>query len=128
MGLQEKQIQNALETETIPKITEEMNGVTGGSVTVNVDWATFTTKEALQEIEYQVLGRVMEAVRNLCGDDFTKGVVAESFKAINVKNLDSNDNKSVSFADNALNIEANWADYSNIHTAGDIKSAFENGL
>jgi len=78
MGLEEKRMKQHLETEVIPTVSTEMGGCYGGEVSVDVDWETFTAKDSIQEIEHQVLGRVAEAVRELCSDDLAREAMQES--------------------------------------------------
>lgn len=128
MGLQEKKKQHDMESSIIPEINKEINEITGGDVTIDIDWASFTDVKAMQEIEHQVLGRIREALQVLCEDDFAKGMVKDGFKTIKVINLDSADGKSCTFADNTLTIQTTWADFGSIFTPGDIREVIEGGL
>lgn len=128
MGLQEKKKRHEVETELLPNVTTELKDVTGADIAVEIDWDTFTSADAMAELEHQVLGRTLEAVKTLCEDDFAKEAVQESFKTLYVKNLDSLDERKVEFADGTLTLQTNWLDFGNIFTPGDIRGALEAGL
>lgn len=128
MSLQEKKYQHTLETEIIPEINNTLNELIGAEVSINIIWDSFTDFKAMQEIHHQVLGRIEEAVRMLCKDDFAKNLLKDSFKSISVKQIESADNKKVEFSDNELRIQANWLDFGNIFTPEDIRTAIEAGL
>lgn len=128
MGLQEKKFRHTLETEIIPAINTALNELLGHPVTISIDWDSFPDMVTLQEIQYQILGRIEEAVRELCADDFAKKLVQEGFKAIKVKHVQTSSDKSIGFTDNTLSIQANWNDHFDIYTPGNIREAIENGL
>lgn len=128
MGLQEKKLQHALENEIVPESKKTISELIGSQADIEIDWASFNDIRSLQEIEHQVLGRVVEAVRNVCSDDFAKEAMKDGFKLIRVKNLDSADGKNVSFSDGTLGLETKWEDFGSIFTPGDIKQAIEAGL
>ena len=128
MGLEEKRMKQHLETEVVPGTVSEFSDIFGGSVDINIDWETFDTKDSIQEIEHQVLGRVVEAARNLCSDDMAKEAMQESFKTVYVKNLESTDDKMLDFSDGKLTMQTTWKDFGSIFTPGDIRTKIEEGL
>lgn len=128
MGLEEKRMKQHLETEVIPGITAEMGGIYNGETSIDIDWDTFDAKDSIQEIEHQVLGRVLEAVKTLCSDDMAKEAMQESFKSVYVKNLESKDDRLVDFADGKLTLQTTWKDFGSIFTPGDIREKIEAGL
>lgn len=128
MGLQEKKLQHTLENEVVPETSKAISELTGGQAKIEIDWNSFSDIKSLQEIQHQVLGRVVEAVRDVCNDDFAKEAMKDGFKLIRVKNLDSADGKIISFSDGALGLETKWEDFGSIFTPGDIKQAIEAGL
>ncbi len=128
MGLEEKRMKQYLEAEVIPTVSTEMGGCYGGDVSIDIDWETFTAKDSIQEIEHQVLGRVAEAVRELCSDDLAKEAMQESFKTVYVKNLENTDDRKLDFADGKLTLQTTWADFGSIFTPADIRGKIEEGL
>jgi len=128
MGLEEKRMKQHLEAEVIPAVSTEMSGCFGGEVSVEIDWETFTVKDSIQEIEHQVLGRVAEAVRDLCSDDLAKEAMQESFKSVYVKNLETTDDRKLDFSDAKLTLQTTWADFGSIFTSNDIRAKIEEGL
>lgn len=128
MGLQEKKLQHTLENEVVPESKKTISELTGSQTEIEIDWASFSDMKSLQEIEHQVLGRVVEAVRDVCSDDFAKEAMQGNFKLLRVKNLDSADDKKASFSDGSLSLEAKWEDFGAIFTPGDIRQAIEAGL
>ncbi|MEJ2611818.1 MAG: hypothetical protein P8179_17510 [Candidatus Thiodiazotropha sp.] len=128
MGLEEKKMRNTLEKEIIPEVSTDLKAALGTDVEIKINWDSFEAIDSLREIQHQVLGRIVEGVKSLCEDDFAKGEAAEQFKTIEVNNLSSLDDKKVEFANNTLTIQTTWADFGNIFTPGDIKSAIEAGL
>jgi len=128
MGLEEKRMKQHLEAEVIPKVSKEIGDCYGGDVSIDIDWETFTTKDAIQEIEHQVLGRVTEAVKKLCSDDLGKEAMKESFKAVYVKNLENKDDRKLDFTEGKLTLQTTWADFGSIFTPGKIRAQIEEGL
>lgn len=129
MGLEEKRHIKILQDNVIPEFIKGFNAASGGSVTVNIDWDSFDSKEALQEVEHQVLGRILSAVRDLCReDDLAKEAVQEGLKTVTVKNLASAVDKRLNFRDGTLHIEAEWRNYSDIFSAFDIRKTITAGL
>jgi len=128
MGLEEKRMKQHLENEVIPGVTEEMGGIYNGETAIEIDWNTFDAKDSIQEIEHQVLGRVIEAVRTLCSDDMAKEAMQESFKSVYIKNLENKDDRLLEFADGKLTLQTTWKDFGSIFTPGDIREKIEAGL
>jgi len=128
MGLEEKRMKQHLETEIVPNAAAEINGVFDGETAIDIDWDTFDAKDSIQEIEHQVLGRVVEAVKTLCSDDMAKEAMKESFKSVYVKNLENKDDRLLDFADGKLTLQTTWKDFGSIFTPGDIREKIEAGL
>ncbi len=128
MGLQEKKQRHMYETEIVPEATEEMKSITGVDVTVDIDWDTFGDSNAIAELQHQALGRIVEALRDLCRDDFAKEAVQEGFKRVFITNLESLDDRKVEMVDGSLTLQTVWADYYNHFSSGDIRQAIEAGL
>ena len=128
MGLEEKRMKQNLENDVIPAVSAEMGECYGGNVAIEIDWETFLTKDSIQEIEHQVLGRVSEAVKTLCSDDMAKEAMQEGFKTVFVKNLESTDDRMCTFAEGKLTLQTTWSDFGSIFTPGDIREKIEEGL
>lgn len=103
MGLREKQQVRRYQEEVLPEIRARLREITGGDIAIAVDWSTFeNSAEALDQLEHQGLGRIVDAVRGTCYNDFGKQVVREGLKTITVVDVPTVADKRVTFADGVL--------------------------
>ncbi len=128
MGLAEKRIRQDLETRVIPEAIGEFNKLCGGELRIDIDWDSFDSKDSLQEIEHQVIGRVISEIRNLCTDDLAKEAVAESLACLRIKNLENADGRQILLQDKTLSMQTHWQNFGDIFSWDDIREAIETKL
>ncbi len=106
MGLRERrQVQN-YQTTIIPEVRAELQQLAGGAeIAVEIDWSTFENNaEALDQLQHQALGRVVDAVRRICIDDLGKDAIRQGLKVVAVTNVPTVAEKGISFADGRLEV------------------------
>src|SRR5579871_3360123 len=106
MGLREKQQVRRYQEEVLPAIRAMLREITGGGeFAIEVDWSTFeNSAEALDQLEHQCLGRIVDAVRSTCYNDFGKQVVREGLKTIKVADVPTVTEQRVTFAHGVLEV------------------------
>lgn len=128
MGLEDKRFKKQMENETLPEIARQLAEIVGKDIEIDIDWESFNTKESMQEIEHQVFGRVLEAMRAVAVDDIGKEALQESMNSVSVKNLESKENRSCTFEAGTLLLQTDWTDFWSIFSAEDIKDILEEAL
>ncbi len=128
MALEDKRFKQSLTTEVLPEIVKELSDVVGGDVEIDIDWESFTSKESMQEIQHQVFGRVLEALRAIAVDDIGKEALQESMKAVSVIHLPSKDKRECTFEKGCLKLQTDWTDFWSIFSAADIQEIMEKEL
>jgi hypothetical protein len=128
MGLDEKRRTKEIQDETIPKFKTEFKQVTdGGTINVEVDWATFTTMDALGMLPSAVLGYFMTAVKDCCRDAVGKEAVRDGLKTLTIKNQPEKTGKIAQLENGTFRFEACFGE-GQYFTDTDLKDAISAGL
>ncbi len=128
MALEDKRFLHLLNTEILPKIAEQITESVGAEVEIDIDWESFSSKESMQEIEHQVFGRVLEALKAIAVDDIGKDALKESLKSISVIHLASKEDRACTFDKGCLTLQTDWTDFWSIFSAADIQKIMEEEL
>ncbi|MHC9543189.1 MAG: hypothetical protein AB9903_27070 [Vulcanimicrobiota bacterium] len=130
MGLQEKRRIKMLQDEVLPSVRDEIKALSGADIEWEVDWESLAhSMEALDNIEYQGIRRVLDALRKICYDDIGKEAVLAGLRKIVIKNHDSAGEKRVVFNDAILAVDGAWgAGWDGYPAEDEIKKLLEEGL
>jgi predicted extracellular nuclease len=106
MGLIEKRLIKQGQDEWIPEANKDLQEITGGQHTFDVDWKTFETDEVgLNNVRNQGIRRITSAFRLICADDLGKEVCGESIKTVQVRDTANIPEKGVSLKDGVLTVQ-----------------------
>ncbi len=107
MGLRERRQVQHYQTTVIPEVRAELQRLAGGAeIAIEIDWSTFeNSAEALDQLEHQALGRVVDAVRRICIDDLGREAVRAGLKVVAIIDVPTVAEKGISFADGRLEVQ-----------------------
>ncbi len=126
--LELRRLINDLKEQKLPNQIVQLEALLGYKVAWEVDWNSFgTNAEALDNLEYQGFGRVVDAVRIISADSIGKQALKGAVKKLIFRNILSNADKQIMFKDGVLKVFAAWGagEYPQVQ---EIKGALENGL
>ena len=110
MGLNERRKIEELKTTTFPQRVKEIEEICGKAVPYEVDWNSISDDaEALNFIDNISCHRLNMALRIICQDDMGKEAIRETVKKIKLKNVKGIGEKSLGFADGALDMQCAYA-------------------
>jgi hypothetical protein len=96
MGLREKKATKQYQEGTFVATKEKLDGLLGFNIDIEVDWESLqeegysdSYEEFWTKVYFQPL---MNALTELCADDFSKDAVAGGLKKIQIKNASGNSN------------------------------------
>jgi len=130
MGLQEKRRIKMLQDEVLPSVRDEIKSLCGADIDWEVDWESLAgSMEALDNIEYQGIRRVLDVLRRICYDDIGKEAVQAGLKKVVVKNHESAGDKKIDFRDAVLTVDGAWgAGWDGYPAEDELKKILEDGL
>jgi len=130
MGLLEKRKIKELQDVTLPERTAELTEITGGSISYDIDWASFSDDlEGLNFMDNLSCHRTNMALRVICSDDLGKEAVQESLKTIKLKNVKTKPEMQISFGDGVLEMHCAYALRTDgMYSDGEIRTVLLAGL
>jgi hypothetical protein len=127
MGLEEKRLIAEAQVKWIAEAKGYVQQYIGESPAFEVDWNSFTEKDAIMNFHFNGLGRVWEAVHDAAKDDFSKDAIKTGLKKIVMKNVPEANLIKVSGADGVLTVDAAYGK-SEYAAVADIRKAIEGML
>jgi hypothetical protein len=110
MGLAERRKIKELQDDVLPGRVKEIDEICGAPIPYEVDWESFSDDlEGLNFMDNVSCHRFNMALRVICQDDMGKEAIRETVKKIKLKNVKSLDDKSLGFADGALEMNCAYA-------------------
>ena len=110
MGLSEKRKIKELQETTFPERTAELAEITGGNLTYDVDWDSFSDDlEALTFLDNLSCHRTNMALRVICSDDLGREAVQEGLKTIKLKNVKTKEDMHIEFGAGVLEMHCAYA-------------------
>jgi hypothetical protein len=110
MGLAERRKIKELQDDVLPGRVKEIDEICGAPIPYEVDWESFSDDlEGLNFMDNVSCHRFNMALRVICQDDMGKEAIRDTVKKIKLKNVKSLDDKSLAFADGALEMNCAYA-------------------
>jgi hypothetical protein len=110
MGLAERRKIKELQDDVLPGRVKEIDEICGAPIPYEVDWESFSDDlEGLNFMDNVSCHRFNMALRVICQDDMGKEAIRDAVKKIKLKNVKSLDDKSLAFADGALEMNCAYA-------------------
>jgi hypothetical protein len=109
MGLEEKRLIAEAQDKWIAETKKQIADYSGATPEIEVDWATFTTKDAIMNFHYNGLGRIFEAVRDASKDDFSKSAIKEGLKKVVLRNVPEASQIKIAAEAGVLTVDAAYA-------------------
>lgn len=128
MNLSDRRIVKRTE-EKLPELQKEIHDLCGGGeIHIHIDFESFSADPpAIEEVEYNVIGEIINGLRSVCIDDLGKEAVREHLKKIDVKNIQEGE-KRVAFADGTLHVEGGWGKLGARVFEAEVKQVLEKSL
>ena len=130
MGLNERRKIKDLQDTTFPDRVKEIEEICGKPIPYDVDWNSLADDlEALNFIDNISCHRLNMALRIICQDDMGKEAVRDGLKLIKLKNVKTQGEKSLQFANGILEMHCAYALLSDgMFSDLEIRQALEKGL
>ena len=110
MGLAERRKIKELQDNVLPGRVKEIEEICGAPIPYDVDWESFSDDlEGLNFMDNVSCHRLNMALRVICQDDMGKEAIRETVKKIKLKNIKDKAEKSLGFADGALDMHCAYA-------------------
>jgi hypothetical protein len=110
MGLAERRKIKELQDNVLPGRLKEIEEICGAPIPYDVDWESFSDDlEGLNFMDNVSCHRLNMALRVICQDDMGKEAIRETVKKIKLKNVKGMGDKSLAFADGALEMHCAYA-------------------
>lgn len=110
MGLQEKRAYTAIEEQYVTEYQKELNAIVGKELPIQINWDTFEL-EHIKFVPSVCLQRLMDAMKEVCKDNFGKEAVQESMDKIEVNcivNEGAEENKKLDLSGKTFTLTACW--------------------
>lgn len=130
MGLPERRKIKELQDVTFPERVKEIEEICGAPIPYEVDWDSLSDDmEALNFIDNISCHRLNMALRVICQDDMGKEAVRESLKKVQLKNVKTRDQMSLTFAGGVLAMHCAYAQRTDgMFSDNEIRSLLEKNL
>jgi hypothetical protein len=110
MGLAERRKIKELQDDVLPGRVKEIEEICGAPIPYEVDWESFNDDlEGLNFMDNVSCHRLNMALRVICQDDMGKEAIRETVKKVKLTNVKGIGDKSLSFADGALEMHCAYA-------------------
>lgn len=116
--------------DALPEMQKNLNEIVQGKVAWDIDWQSFGSNiEAIQNLQYQGLDRILQAARGITSDSVGKASLKGAIKKISVANVNSMAEKRISFSKGLLELHGAWGlGWDGYPSVDQIRKAIENGL
>jgi hypothetical protein len=109
MGLIEKRLIKEAKDSWLPAEQKEIGEIAGGTVTLDINWASFESDEvALKNLHHLGVRKITNALRAVCTDDLGKEAVREQIKRIVVNNLTTPADATVTLENGAVTLSCTF--------------------
>src|SRR5579863_6225364 len=110
MGLEERRMIKELQDVTLPGRIKEIEEICGAAIPYDVDWTSLADDKAgLNFLDNLSCHRLNMALRVICSDELGKEAVREAVHKIRLRNVETADEKSLSFAKGAFEMACAYA-------------------
>lgn len=110
MGLAERRKIKEIQDNVLPGRLKDIEEICGAPIPYEIDWESFSDDlEGLNFMDNISCHRLNMALRVICQDDMGKEAIRETLKKIKLKNVKGIGDKSLAFADGALDMHCVYA-------------------
>jgi len=110
MGLAERRKIKEIQDNILPGRLKDIEEICGAPIPYEIDWETFSDDlEGLNFLDNISCHRLNMALRVICQDDMGKEAIRETLKKVKLKNVKAISDKSLAFADGALEMHCAYA-------------------